>query len=207
MAASRDALTFPYDNGPWTVRGARTVFDNPWIRVVDHDAVGPDGAPRNYGVVRFKNRAIGVLPIDADGRVPLVGQHRFPLERYSWELPEGGGPLDEAPLAAAQRELAEETGARADKWLELAAFDLSNAVTDEVSICYLAWDLTWGPADPDPDERLQVELAPFAELHERVLAGDVRDALTIVMALTAREKAARGALPADVAALLLGGSK
>ena len=125
--------------GPWRVASASLAFDNPWISVIDHKVTHPDGSPGEYGVVRFKNRAIGILPIDDEGCTWLVGQHRFPLDRYSWELPEGGGPLKEAPLQAAKRELEEETGLTAKTWLPLAEMDLSNSVTDEAAISFIAW--------------------------------------------------------------------
>ena len=192
------------ERSPFIVRGMEVAFENPWIRIEDHDVLRPDGAPGEYGVVRFKNRAIGVLPIDAAGRVPLVGQHRFPLGRYSWELPEGGGAKDIAPLEAAKRELKEETGMTARAWLELSAFDVSNSVTDEVATCFLAWDLTEGTAAPDPTEVLQTRLVAFSDLLTMCLSGEIRDSLTLVMAFSAHIKAARGDLPDEVARLIVG---
>lgn len=194
----------PYANGPWTVEAVRTVFDNPWIRVSDESVVRPDGSPGEYGVVHFKNRAIGVLPIDADGRVPLVGQHRYPLRRYSWELPEGGGPLTEDPVKAAKRELLEETGFSANAWHELASFDVSNSVTDEIAVCFLASELEAGAPAPEPTEVLQFRSLAFSELQELVLCGEIRDALTIIMVLMAYAKAKSGALPQALTRLILG---
>lgn len=190
--------------GPWTVQTERTVYDNPWISVTDCQVERPDGAPGQYGVVHFKNLAVGVLPLLEDGTVPLVGQHRFPHDAYSWELPEGGGGLGEDPLDAARRELAEETGFRARHWLPLTAFDISNSVTDEKSICFLAWGLEAGEAEPDGDEILAHRRVNFSRLHEMVLAGDIRDSLTIIMVLTAKALADAGRLPAEPARLILG---
>ncbi len=196
-------VPFPYANGPWTVEDARVAFENPWIRITDHKVRRPDGSPGEYGVVHFKNRAVGVLPIDGRGRVPLVGQHRFPFDAYSWELPEGGGPPDEDPLATAKRELAEETGFIAASWFDLAAFDISNSVTDERAICFLAADLSPGPAAPDPTEILDHRTMSFGELHDCVIGGEIRDSLTVVMVLTAKEKALRGAFPAPICRVIL----
>ncbi|MEL7486032.1 MAG: NUDIX hydrolase [Pseudomonadota bacterium] len=192
----------PRKIGDWTVNGQDVAFENPWLRVIDYDVLHPNGSAGRYGVVRFKNRAIGVLPIDKDGMVTLVGQHRFPLDDYSWELPEGGGPLDEAPLSAAKRELKEETGFSAGAWFEFARFDISNSVTDEEAVCFLAADLAPGAPEPDETEVLQRKTLPFSELHDLVLRGEIRDSLTIVMVLTARAKALRGAFPPAICALL-----
>ncbi len=188
--------------GPWGVRADQTVFDNPWIQVIDYDVVRPDGSDGRYGVVRFKNRAVGVLPVGADGGIPLVGQHRFPHDEYSWELPEGGGPLGEDPLLAAKRELKEETGFSAANWLEFARFDISNSVTDEKAVCFLAWDLSAGAPAPDPTEQFSYDRVSFSTLHEMVLDGRIADSLTIVMTLKAAALAEAGRLPEAVAKLL-----
>lgn len=185
-------------NGPWTVQSETTVFENPWIRVIDHAVIHPNAEQGEYGVVRFKNIAIGVLPIDEQGNVWLVGQHRFPHNRYSWELPEGGGPVDIDPLASAQRELKEETGLTAANWEELSAFDISNSVTDERAICYFAWGLSFGAASPEASEELTVKKVSFASLLEKVINGEISDSLTINMTLMAQAKALRGLAPAPI---------
>ncbi|MEM8937511.1 MAG: NUDIX hydrolase [Pseudomonadota bacterium] len=189
--------------GPWRVLSARTAFDNPWIRIIDHAVTHPDGSPGEYGVVHFKNRAIGVLPIDEKGCVPLVGQHRFPLDRYSWELPEGGGKLETDPLDAAKRELREETGFTAQSWAPLTTFDISNSVTDEQAICYLAWDLKAGRASPDPSEKITLKKIEFIELFNMVVAGEITDSMTIIMTLAAHAKALRGEAPAPISEFIL----
>lgn len=192
--------------GPWRVKTMRAVFDNPWIRVVDHEVVHPDGSPGDYGVVKFKNLAIGVLPIDDNGAVTLVGQHRFPQDKYSWELPEGGGDVNTPPLVSAKRELEEETGLTAGGWAPLCEFDISNSVTDERAVCFLAWDLTPGAAAPDPSEALTIKSVFFHQLLEMVLSGEITDSLTIVMTLTAQAKALRGEIPGPISRHMLAGT-
>jgi len=139
-------------NGPWMVHTKTSHYENPWIRVEHSKVTHPNGEPGIYGVVRFKNRAIGVLPIDETGHVWLVGQHRFAFDEYSWELPEGGVPFNEDPLAGAKRELQEETGLTAKGWAEIGRFDLSNSVSDEQAIGYVAYNLMSGDNNPDPSE-------------------------------------------------------
>jgi 8-oxo-dGTP pyrophosphatase MutT (NUDIX family) len=122
------------------------VYDNPWITLTEYQTIAPTGRPALYGKVSFKNRAIGVVPLHADGTVTLVGQNRFAHANYSWELPEGGAPLDEDPLDGAKRELAEEVGLEAGDWRRILTMELSNSITDEICHGYLALDLT-----PDRD--------------------------------------------------------
>ena len=191
--------------GPWRIRGKATVYENPWIEVVDHDVTHPDGSPGQYGVVKFKNIAIGVLPIDSDGQTWLVGQHRFPHDNYSWELPEGGGPAGLNPVESAKRELAEETGLKANSWREFVRFDVSNSVTDEKAICYLAWDLSPGPRAPEASEDLKIKKVKFNELFEMVINGQISDSLTIVMVLSAHAQALRGLLPDPICHHVLDG--
>src|SRR5262245_21053560 len=134
-------------DNPWTRLSRRVAYENKWIRVYHDDVRRPDGQPGIYGVVHFLHRAIGVIPLDADDRVLLVGQYRYPLDLYSWEIPEGGAPLDEDPLAGAQRELKEETGYREKRWTKLGVAQLSNSVTDEEVVYYVAEELEPGEAE------------------------------------------------------------
>jgi 8-oxo-dGTP pyrophosphatase MutT (NUDIX family) len=148
---------------------------------VHHDRVlRPDGEPGIYGVVHYRNRAVGVLPLDGDDRVLLVGQFRYTLDEYSWEIPEGGAPFDEDPLEAARRELREETGYTARHWQPLARAHLSNSVSDEEAIVFLAQDLVPGAACPEPTEELRTRWVPFAEAVRMSLAGEITDAMSVI---------------------------
>ena len=190
---------------PWSRGEARTVYENPWIKVTEQAAVAPTGAPAVYGVVGFKNLALAILPIHADGSVILVGQHRFPLADYSWEIPEGGGPQGEEPLDGAKRELAEEAGLAAGKWREILRMQLSNSVTDELAIGYLATDLTPVQAVHHVDDTEDIARArvPFREALEAATRGDILDALTVAMLLRAYHMAREGHLPDALARAML----
>ena len=195
----------PGRNGPWTVHATETSFENPWIRVETSQITHPDGKPGIYGVVRYANLATGVLPIDAEGHTWLVGQHRFPFNAYSWELPEGGGRLDLDPRISAARELEEEAGIIAASWHQLGIWHLSNSVSDERAFGYLAWDLEPGTAAPESSEELSLQRVPFASLLERCLSGDIPDAFTVLMVFSAREQARAGLLPDEIALAILDG--
>ncbi len=146
-----------------------------------HDEVTrPDGSPGIYGVVHFGSVAVGVVALDDEDRMVLVGQHRYTLDEYSWELPEGGVPFDEDPLDGARRELREETGVEAVEWQELARYTLSNSVTDERGYLFLATGLTHGEAEPDPTEALEVRWVPFTEALAMTLDGRITDAISII---------------------------
>ena len=168
------------EENPWRALSSREVYDNEWISVRHEEVVRPDGAPGIYGVVHFKNVAVGVLPVDAEGCVYLVGQYRYPLQRYSWEIPEGGCADGEEWLAAARRELAEETGLRAARWEQLGVAHLSNSVTDEFAVWFLATELTPGPTAPEGTEELRVRRLPFAEALRMALTGEITESLSLL---------------------------
>jgi 8-oxo-dGTP pyrophosphatase MutT (NUDIX family) len=163
----------------WQTLSTETVYDNPWIRVEDHRVVNPSGNQSQYGKVCFKNRAVGILAVDAAANIYLVGQHRYTLDEYSWELPMGGAPLAEDPLTAAQRELREETGLSAGSWLELMRVHTSNSVTDEAGLIYLARDLLEGKPDFEDTEDLTIKVLPLNEAIQWVRNGDITDAISV----------------------------
>ena len=167
-------------NGPWIRRSRRVAYENAWITIWHDEVTRPDGAPGVYGVVHFENLAAGVLALDADDRVLLVGQHRYALDAYSWEIPEGGVPDGETALDGARRELLEETGMEAAEWRELARVHLSNSVSDELAVLFLATGLTPGVARPDGTEDLVLRWTPFAEVLEMTLDGRISDAMTVI---------------------------
>lgn len=170
-------------SNPWQTIAKRDVYENPWIRVQHHEVIRPDGQPGIYGVVHYKNKAIGVLPIDDEGFTYLVGQYRYTLDVYSWEIPEGGCPEGEEALDAAKRELLEETGLIAREWKLIGRTHLSNSVSDEESFSFLATGLTQGEAQPDGTEKLQVRRVEFAEALRMVEAGEITDSLSVTTIL------------------------
>jgi 8-oxo-dGTP pyrophosphatase MutT (NUDIX family) len=171
----------------WTVIGSREIYVNPWIRLREDHVLRPDGKPGIYGVVEFPTYALGIVPIDENGDVYLVGQYRYTLNAYSWEIPEGGGDKRLPKLDSAQRELVEETGITATDWIDLGPLHLSNSVTDEEGRVFLARGLTLGPPRPDGDEVLQTKKVPLAEAYEMCLDGRITDALAFVGIVRARE--------------------
>ncbi len=164
--------------GPWERRSRRTVYENPWIEVWHDEVVQPSGEPGQYGVVHPRSVAVAVVALDDDGRVALVSQHRYPLDERTWELPEGGVPFDEEPLAGAQRELEEETGARAAAWRELTRFTLQDSFTDERGVVFVATGITHGTPRPEATEDIEVAWVPFDEALAMVERGEIHDAMT-----------------------------
>lgn len=180
MPDDETATPEPMRVGDWARRTRRTAYANPWITIWHDEVIRPDGSDGIYGVVHLANLAVGVVAIDDQDRVVLVGQHRYTLDGFSWELPEGGSPFDEDPLDGAKRELHEETGVTADHWQELARMDLSNSVSDERAILYLATGLTHGEAQPDATEALTVRWVPLDEALAMTGDGRISDVMSIV---------------------------
>lgn len=177
---SENKPQFPLRRGEWQELDREVVYDNPWIQVQHSSVLNPNGGRGIYGMVHFKNLAIGIIPIDEEGNTYLVGQERFPLDgAYTWEIIEGGGPLGHSPLESAQRELQEEAGLAAHRWQPILEMDLSNSATDEKAIIYLAEDLYPVEKQPEETEKLSIKKVPFKSLYEAVLSGEIRDSLSV----------------------------
>lgn len=167
-------------DNPWKKLQEKRIYDNPWIQINEHDVINPSGQPGIYGVVHFKNIAIGIIPIDEEGYTWLVGQYRYPLQQYSWEIIEGGGPIGIDPLESAKRELKEETGMKAKDWkLIIPKMHLSNSVTDEYAMIYVARGLTQGDAQPTETEDLTLQRLPLSAAIEKVRSGAITDSMSV----------------------------
>lgn len=172
-----------HEENPWKKIESREIYDNPWINLTEFRVLNPAGKPGIYGKVHFKNLAIGIVAIDSSDQIVLVGQYRFPIDKYSWELPEGGGALGTDPLDSAKRELLEETGLVAENWSEILRMHLSNSVSDELAIIYLAESLTQHEAQPEETEQLEIKKIPFEEAFEMVMKGEITDSMSVAAIL------------------------
>lgn len=168
---------------PWKTLESKEIYNNPWIKLTEHQVINPSGGKGIYGVVSFKNYAIGIVPIDENGNIWLVGQYRYATNTYSWELPEGGGPLTIDPLESAKRELLEETGLKADKWTLVQELHLSNSVSDEKAFVYLAQGLSQHEAEPEETEQLSIKKIHFDDAFKMVMRGEITDSITVAAIL------------------------
>lgn len=164
---------------PWKILSTETRYENPWIKVTHNEVINPAGNPGIYGLIHFKHQAVLILPIDDQGNTYLVGQYRLALDSYSWELPKGGCPAGEDLLAAARRELEEETGLIAEDWRKLLSVDLSNSVTDDVGTCFLAKNLTQGEQKLEDTEDISVKKVPLEKAIEMAYNGEITDVLSV----------------------------
>ncbi len=168
------------EKNPWTILAEKKVYNNPWIELTEYDVLNPSGGKGIYSVVHFHNYAIGILPLDEENNTWLVGQYRFPLNQYSWEIPEGGGNKNLSPLESAKRELLEETGIEAKEWIPLIETHLSNSATDEFAIIYIARNLSFQNSNPEETEELRVKKLPFDEVYKMVMKGEITDGITML---------------------------
>jgi 8-oxo-dGTP pyrophosphatase MutT (NUDIX family) len=166
-------------HNPWQTLTSEVKYHNPWISVREDAVLNPGGGRGIYGVVTMKNKALGIVPVDAEGNTWLVGQYRYPLNEYSWEIPMGGGPVELDILESAQRELREETGLTAARWTRIARLHTSNSVTDEEGFVFLAEDLTHGEVEPEETEDLRLWKLPLAEAIQMVMDDRITDAVTV----------------------------
>ncbi|MCR9152805.1 MAG: NUDIX hydrolase [Bacteroidetes bacterium] len=175
---------FPRKAGEWTELSRDIVYSNPWIEVQHSDMLNPNGGKGIYGKVHFKNLAIGILAINEQDEIYLVGQERYPFDgEYSWEIIEGGGPLEDDPIESAKRELKEETGLEASSWTLIQEMHLSNSVSDERSLCYLATGLVQKEAEPEDSEKLSIKKLPFQEALNMALDGRIKDSISVAAIL------------------------
>ena len=170
-------------SNPWKIIDKKLVYENPWISLTQYDVITPAATPGIYGKVHFKNIAVGVIAIDKDNNTYLVGQYRFPLDLYSWEIPEGGCPEGMDWLDAAKRELKEETGFEAGTWTEILTMHVSNSVSDEFAVVYVATDLIAGIAEPEDTEQLTIQKMPFAQAVQWVMEGKITDSISVAAIL------------------------
>ena len=185
MAHTSPPTDFDPTHNPWQTLGSAVKYQNPWIRVREDQIINPKGGAGVYGVVSMRNKAIGIIPLDSEGNTWLVGQYRYALSEYSWEIPMGGGPVELDVLESAQRELREETGLLARRWTRIARLHTSNSVTDEEGFVFLAEDLEQGDWEPEETEDLRLWKLPLAQAIELVMADRITDAISVAGLLKA----------------------
>lgn len=166
-------------HNPWKILDEKKVYDNNWISVIHHNVINPSGGKGIYGKVHMKNTAMGIVPLDEEMNTYIVGQYRFVLDEYSWEIPEGGAPLEDDPLVSAQRELLEETGLKAKRWDKIVEMSLSNSVTDERCMIFLARELSQHNPMPEETEQLVIKKLPFEEVYKMAEQGIITDGVSV----------------------------
>lgn len=185
----------PSHENPWKTHASSVRYENPWIKVVHNEVTNPGGGPGEYGVVHFKNKAVAVIPVDDDNHTWMVGQYRYAVDSYEWEIPAGGAPQGEQVLDCAKRELLEETGLVADHWdLILDGLQLSNSITDERAYAFVARGLTQYAASPEETEDLQLRRVPLDEAVDWAIRGKLKDGFSVVSLMRLQHLMLRGEL-------------
>ncbi len=172
---------------PWQTLESKPIYQNPWISVREDQVLNPKGGRGIYGVVSFKNKAIGIIPIDAEGNTYLIGQYRYSLNEYSWEIPMGGGLNEVDILESAKRELKEETGFTAQTWTNIARLHTSNSVTDEEGFVFLAEDLEAGETEFEETEELKIKKVSLAEAVKMAMENKITDCISVAGLLKAEK--------------------
>lgn len=167
----------------WKKLGSKVIYDNPWMTVVEDRVINPSGGRNDYGHIRFKTCAVAIIPIDDDGNTWIVGQDRYTLGEYSWEVPMGGAPKGEDALAAAKRELREETGLKAEHWTEVMRLHTSNSITDEEGFVYIAKGLQQGETEFDETENIDIRKLPLGDAIAMAKKGEITDAISVAALL------------------------
>jgi len=170
---------------PWRTLGTRVIYANPWLRLREDRVIRPDGEEGIYSVVEMRP-SVGIVALNEAGEIALVTQWRYTLGRMSAEIPTGGSESsDQSMLAAAKRELREETGLSAACWRELGFIDNSNGTTTDVAHMFLATGLQAGPDDQDAEERIVLSWLPFGRAVEQVLDGSITESVSVAAILKA----------------------
>jgi 8-oxo-dGTP pyrophosphatase MutT (NUDIX family) len=167
---------------PWRTLSSRTLYRNPWLTLREDKVIRPDGAEGIYSVVEVQP-SCGIVAINDENKIALVGQWRYVHNRYSLEIPTGGSEQDETPLDAAKRELLEETGLTARDWTALGTIDNSNGATTDVAHLFLARNLTTGPAVPQGDEQIELRWMSFADAVLSVMNGEITESVSVAAIL------------------------
>ena len=174
------------NENPWKVLASKLIYKNPWIKLTEHDVINPGGGKNLYGVVEFQNFALGIIPVDEEGNTWLVGQYRFPLDEYSWEIPMGGGPITNDILDSAKRELLEETGIKAREWDCISKIHTSNSVTNEIGYIFLARGLSYHEPEHEETELIEIKKLKLEEAYNMVLRNEITDSISVAGILKAK---------------------
>jgi 8-oxo-dGTP pyrophosphatase MutT (NUDIX family) len=177
---------------PWKTLSSRVAYENTWIRVREDKVIRPDGGPGLYGVIEVRPSA-GVVALNERDEIVLVGQWRYTVNRYSWEIPRGGShPGEDDLLEVGKRELAEEAGVLARDWRKIGTVDNANGVNSDSQTFYLATGLSETETNHDPEEEITVKWRPFAEALEMAMDGRITEVDSVAAILLTAQLRASG---------------